>query len=356
MSDVTIRFESEEFGGWKAVAVSRSVESLCGTFEISLLDNFAGDVWVLVPNVTVDVFIGKIQVLRGMIDRVNTVVRTDGKVLTISGRDKTADIVDCSAMNTPGKWKETNLFQLAGQLCNPFKVSVKREITPAELVKFPFKLQSGESPFEALNRANEFQGALLISDNLGRLLITKPGLNVATDVLVTGQNVVESEMTIDYSNRFSQYTVKGQKKVKNSSGWGTSETRVNFEATAVDPIIADQRYRPKLFQAEAQATQTLAQNRVNLEASVRAAKSSEVVVQVKGWTQRTGVLWPVNGLVTVNIPEMQLFNRKMLIAALTYSKSLDGGTTTSMTLRREDAYQKLIKKAVRKGTVNTYGG
>lgn len=355
MSDVTLRIGTEEFGGWKAVSVSRSIESLCGTFEISLLDNFSNDVWVIVPNTVVDIFIDKKQVLRGLIDRVNTVEQTDGKVLTVSGRDKTADIVDCSAMNTPGKWKETDLFTLAGALCNPLDVSVKRELLPTELVKFPFKLQSGESPFEALNRANEFQGALLISDNLGRLVITKPGLTAVVDNLVIGQNITEAEMSVDYSNRFSEYTVKGQKKVKDSSGWGTSETRVNFEAKATDPVIGDQRYRPKLFQAEAQATQELAQKRVNLEASVRAAKSAEVIVQVKGWTQRTGVLWPVNGIVTVNIPSMQIFLHQMLIAALTYSKSLDGGTITSMTLRRKDAYQQLIKKAVRKGTVNTYG-
>jgi prophage tail gpP-like protein len=241
------------------------------------------------------------------------------------------------------------------QLVSPFKLTIQNHVNTDVRFK-DFKLQTGESPWDAINRANEFEGALIISDSLGRVIVTKPGLSadIVTDKLVYGQNILSAQMDIDYSGRFSEYTVKGQTKVKDNSGWG-SERQVNFKASAEDPDIADLRFRPKIFQAEGQATQAAAQKRVDLEASVRAAKSAEFRVTVRGWRQSNKALWPINQFVLVNYPPAQLFNRRMLIARVRYSKSIDGGEITQMTLRREDAYKKLIKKAVRKGTTNTYG-
>jgi prophage tail gpP-like protein len=352
-NNLRVIVDRQSFEGWKRVSVTRSIESLSGTFEITLLDKFGSNRWVFVPNITVDIAIGDDQVLRGLIDKISVRESATGKEYTISGRDETADLIDCSAMNTPGDFKDQTIVSLAQQLFSPFDIKVKNQYS-GTLVKFPFKLQTGESPFEALNRANEFQGALLISDNLGRVIITQPGATNADDKLIMGNNIAEANMEVDFSNRFSVYTVKGQKKVKNDSGWG-SVRKVNFSAEANDEVIGDRRYRPKLFQAEAQATQEAAQNRVNLEASVRASKSMEATVMTRGWHQSTGRLWTVNETVYVNIPEFQMTNRKMLIASLTHTKSLEEGTMTTIKLRREDAYQKLIKKAVRKGTVNSYG-
>lgn len=351
--DVSLRIGSSEFTGWKSASVTRSIESLCGSFSVEIYPKKDEDIGKIAPNVTTDVLIGGKQVLRGIVDNVSSSVNDRGTSTTISGRSLTADIVDCSAMNLPGKWKETNLLSLSKALLKPFKIEVVSEVS--DYVSFPFKLQSGESPFEALNRANEFQGALLLSDPVGRFVITKPGNVAASDSIRYGYNVVSLDLVVDYSNRFSAYTVKGQKRVKNSSGWG-SDREVNFEASASDPVISSQRYRPKLFIAEAQATETQAQNRADLEASVRAAKSMELRVVVSGWEQKIGGgLWPLNGLVFVDIPQFQIDKRQLLIASVTFHKGLQDGSTTELVLRRKDAYDKLVKKAVRKSTVNKYG-
>jgi len=358
MSDVRIEIDSREFEGWKRVAVSRTVESLCGTFELELSDKLqAGTGWDLVPNRAVTVYVGGQQVMSGLIDRLSVSKTTDRTGMTISGRDKTADLVDASALNEPGNWTETNLDELARALCGPFNIKVVNRLD--ELFDFPFTLQTGESPWEAINRANEFQGALIYTDRLGRLVLSEAGKNLVRteDRLETGRNVVEARLNVDYSQRFSRYIVKGQKTSKQNAGlgWGSTTKRVNFEATATDEVIQENRFRPKLFQAEGTATQKQAQRRADLEASVRAAKSTELTVKTRGWLTRDSELWPVNSLIYVNIPTMGLDERRMMIASVTFRKSLDAGTQTELKLRREDAYQKLLKKTVRKGTVNTYG-
>lgn len=350
--DVSLRIGSTEFTGWKSASVTRSIESLCGSFSVVIYPKEDDDLGKIPPNVEVDIMLGKEQVLRGIVDSISSSLSDRGLEVTLSGRSRTADIVDCSAMNLPGKWKETDLLSLSKSLLKPFGIKVVNELS--SYTKFPFKLQSGESPFEALNRANEFQGALMLTDPIGRFIITKPGTVSAQDSIRYGENVMSAEMSVDYSSRFSEYTVKGQKRVKDSSGW-TSTREVNFQASATDPVISSQRYRPKLFMAEAQATETQAQNRANLEASVRAAKSMELRVVLDGWKQRDGSLWPLNSLVFVNLPHFQIEKRQLLITSVTYFKGFDDGATTELILRRKDAYDKLIKKAVRESTVNKYG-
>jgi prophage tail gpP-like protein len=339
--------------------VTRTIESLCGNFNISLLDRSGAGEWVFVPNLNVDISITDNQVMIGRIDRIAASISAEGKKLTISGRERTSLLADGSVTNLPGSYKETDLFRLARAIGSQYNIQIVNEITPD--IKFPFKFQSGESAWEALNRANEFQGAMLVTDRLGRLVLSKPGggfyedEGFVVDDLLIGGNILEARMEIDYSNRFSDYTCKGQSKVKNGSGWDATQ-KVNFEAQATDPVIARQlAFHPKLFQAESQTTQKGAQRRVNLEASVRAARAAYIQVKVQGWAQTHGKIWPVNRFCLVNIPEFQLEYRKMLIVRTTFTRDISGGTTTTIVLRREDAYQQLVKKAVREGTTNSYG-
>ncbi len=357
MSDVGITIGSREFAGWKRVSISRTVESVCGTFELEVSDKLMGGDWDLVPNESIVVSIDGQQVMSGLIDRLGVSKTTDRVDMTMGGRDLTADLVDASALNEPGSWQETNLYELARSLCRPFNIKVTNKLD--DLMKFPFTLQTGESPWDAINRANEFQGALVYTDRLGRLVLSEAGKDLLTneDRLEMGRNIIEASLNVDYSQRFSSYIVKGQKTSKSNAGdgWGSTKTRVNFEASAVDEIIKDKRYRPKMFQAEGTATQEQAQRRADLEASVQAAKSSELKVKVRGWSTLKGIVWPVNSLVYVNIPSMSFSDRRMLIASVNFRKDVNSGTTTDLILRREDSYQKLLKKKVRKGTVNSYG-
>jgi prophage tail gpP-like protein len=79
-----------------------------------------------------------------------------------------------------------------------------------------------------------------------------------------------------------------------------------------------------------------ARKRAQWEATVRAARAVSVSVTVQGWRQADGTLWPVNGLVQVDLPWLRI-SGEMLITELTYSLD-ESGTQTQMTLRRADAY------------------
>jgi prophage tail gpP-like protein len=72
---------------------------------------------------------------------------------------------------------------------------------------------------------------------------------------------------------------------------------------------------------------------------VRAARSATVTVTVHGWTQRDGSLWPINALVPVHIPAFGITYTDLLITEATYTLSLQGGTITTLSLTRADAFR-----------------
>ena len=344
MSNIVIKIGSIALDNWKSVSVTRSIESLCGTFSISLYDNKNQILEILSPNSKVDIYVDDYRIMRGYIEKFDAFIDRNESLYDLSGRDCICDIVDSSSIIKPGKWNETTLYNLALSLCKPFSVTVKKDLD-INFIAFPFKLQSGESPFEALNRANEFQGALLLVDENSNLLITKVGNNVFSESLSYGNNILNAKFAVNYADRFSEYTVIGQRKIKNSSGW--EEKTVNFSATAEDKIFAStKRYRPKVLQSEAPTSQKGAQNRANLEASVRAAKTRTLSITTNNWTQRSGALWAINNLVNIDIPKLGFYNNLMLLSSITYSKDLRNGSLCSMQFRRKDAFQPLINNEI----------
>src|SRR5690554_6930097 len=99
MSDVSLVVRGREFLGWKNVSIQRSLDALCGTFDLSFTDawNFDGQKWYLVPGDEVRVLIGSDEVLSGYIDRASSHFNASDRIFSVGGRDKTQDLVDCSA-------------------------------------------------------------------------------------------------------------------------------------------------------------------------------------------------------------------------------------------------------------------
>jgi prophage tail gpP-like protein len=217
-------------------------------------------------------------------------------------------------------------------LCAPFGVSVVAPSSTGAVIDI-FKIQQGETVFEALDRAAKKRGYLLTTDGLGSLVITRPGTQRATTRLEQGINILSGSAVFDFKNRFSKYTVKGQ-----DFGWN-KEVDPAFAyktiATATDPSV--KRHRPLVIQSEQLTNLNDAKQRVNWEASVRAARASKFNIVVQGWRQGDGSLWRPNQLVLCRADRIGL-NGEMLITDVSYTLGSDTGSTTTLALERKDAY------------------
>lgn len=343
MDEVSLHIGSSKLIGWEELSVNKSMDTIAASFNFKMVDVWDGDPIDLVPDLPCSIFIDKLKVTTGYVGPVNIRAAKDDSFLTIKGRDKTGDLVDCSADHNPGSWSNLGLQKLVYELVKPFGLRVYAEGDMGENVK-EFTINTGESPFEAIQRICIDRGILPLSNEDGDVVLTTSGSNRSTDHLVYGENVLEAEVEYDFTNRFSNYKVKGQKSGSGDT-WTTTTTEVVGEAQ--DQGI--DRYRPKVISADGQMTNSLAARRAAWEAQVRAGRSGKLVLTLPTWKQSDGTLWNINTIVSCDIPAFRVTpDQDLLVHEIEYKQSSEGGTVSVLKLIRSDSYAPQPKAVVKK--------
>ncbi len=106
----------------------------------------------------------------------------------------------------------------------------------------------------------------------------------------------------------------------------------------LDPTVP--RYRP-LYVISEQVTlsQPLAVQRAKWEMARRYGRSQAITVVCDNWYDSAGTLWQPNAFATVNAPALKIApTTPWVISAVTYSRSLQGGTTAQLTLMPKQAF------------------
>ncbi|WP_251976711.1 phage baseplate assembly protein [Salinicola avicenniae] len=320
------------YGGWESVEISRSVETVAGGFRIGVTDRWQGQAqpWPIRRGDACRLAINGAVVIEGYVDKVSPALAGDRRVLTITGRDRTADLVDCSAVHSPGEWAGIGLLRLAQLLCQPFGIDVASDVSlGAPFAKFA--IQPGETVWEALERACRLRAVLATADGAGGVRLTRAGAGRSADDLRQGENLLAASADLDMTRRFSQYLIDAQ---TTGSDYASGETVAEVRGVATDAGVP--RYRPLLVMAEGTADNGVARQRAEWEATVRAARGDSVTATVQGWTQRDGSLWLPNQRVRIVAPWLRV-SGEMLIAGVTYRKRNDEGTTAELQLMRPDA-------------------
>lgn len=336
---LTLLTAGTAYGGWKAVRVSRRMDHASGAFELGVTQ-----VWPdarsprrIEPQQRCEVLIDETPVVSGYVDAVEVSIDGAQQVVQVAGRDATADLVDCSAVRTPGQWRGQRIERIAEDLAAPFGVPVRAAVDTGKPLT-SFALQEGETVFEAIERAARIRALLLMTDGRGALVITRAGLNRVAMPLVLGNNILAMRATLDMRDRFSAYTAKGQAP---GSDLFNGPQVAQISARAVDPQVT--RYRPLVLVGDAPDLAASLNQRVQWEANVRAANSTSVEITVAGWFHNDG-LWEPNSLVYVSAPDVRL-DDELLISAVEYSLD-ERGPLCTLSLTRADAFTLLpIKQA-----------
>jgi len=324
--------------GWRALSVSRSIEQAAGQFTLETRTGPLEPIPIRPGDEVVARLSGDVRLVTGVVDTLEGSSDGSRRSITLAGRDRTAQLVDCSAPAEPGEYLAMDLEELTRAIAEPFGVSVRRQAhIPALGERFDsFKLQQGEKAWAAIERACRMRALLAHSDGDGRLVLARPGETFAAVELVEGENVLASTFRYSIADRFSTYTVKGQGSGSDQS-WG--ETVAAVRGTATDPEI--ELFRPLLVLAEGRVTFSSAKDRAEWEATVRAARAAVVGVTVQGWRQgdprERGPAWEINQRVPVRIPSLGI-KREMLVQSVQFGRDLDAGTVTQLQLVRRDAY------------------
>ena len=101
---VSLHVKGLRYEGWESVTVTRNIESVATTFSLGLTERYPGHLrpFRVRTGDRCQVKIGGELVLTGQVDRVAPSYSARHHTIAISGRSRTAQLVDCSASEAPG--------------------------------------------------------------------------------------------------------------------------------------------------------------------------------------------------------------------------------------------------------------
>ncbi len=331
----TITIGGKRYDGWKTVGVIRSIETMTGSFEFSIAakEFTSAPRWPLRTGEACTIQLDGETVISGYIDGFAPQYDADGYSITITGRDRSADLVDCSAIAKPGSWQNVSIEAIAAELAKPFGITVTARVDTGAKVK-RFALQQGETVHAAIDRLARYRGLLPVTDAEGNVELIRPGTGGIVAELVEGVNIGGGGAMHDAKERFSDYIVKGQ---ASGSDRASGKAVAAVKAETRDPAIA--RYRPMLIIGEEQSTIAELRNRAAWEATTRAGRSQSATIWVPGWHLPSGKLWTPNVRVAVRSPFLQL-DGIMLVSEVRAAKD-DRGSVTDLTVTPVEAFSLL---------------
>ncbi|OYV32829.1 MAG: hypothetical protein B7Z80_25795 [Rhodospirillales bacterium 20-64-7] len=377
---VTLSVAGKALTRFSAISTCRNLRDIAGSFTVQYRDagreaqSFNPDIdttpgfAIVKAGQACTLALDGTVVLTGWIDEVDATWEGDALTCSITGRDKTGDLVDCAAApNGPVEYRNMNVLQIAQAICKPFGINVRADVDIGGT--FPvFGIEVDELALSAIEKAARQQALLVLSDGIGGLLLTRGGITRGPAALTRPGNILGGGLKSSFAQRFSDYYVKGQtnKTVTrqtqvavivdatdprsgltfpvNTTSANTTTESVSTLMTghAIDPQIT--RYRPTVRQVKTQSGAATVQQQADW--SLRVAKGMGETLNYKVLDWRAGpdnALWLPNQLVRVTDPFADI-DKDMLISGITYN--FDGNSeSTTLELAGRTAFDRINEAA-----------
>lgn len=338
----TLLVEGKNYGGWTRLEVQRGIEQIAGGFVLQVTQRYPGDSddgavpMQLREGLPCQVLLGTDVVITGYIDDYETDDTSTSSSIRLSGRDRTGDLVDCSAIYKTGQWRGARLEQIVADIARPFKINVV--VAPGTSTGEVFKryaLEEGEKAFDAIDRACRLRAVLVTSTPDGNLLITSASSASSGVSLLEGVNMTKFNSKHSWRERHSEVLLKGQVAGDDNENGAAA---AHLKATSKDLEV--NRYRPLVVVAEHGTSTKSMTDRAAWEIKVRMGRGKRGGCTVVGWRTgkdgQAGPLWQPNTLVHVTSGRMNI-DRELLIVGVTYQLT-EQGRLCDLTFARPEAF------------------
>ncbi|MBY0233857.1 MAG: hypothetical protein K2W93_02670 [Burkholderiaceae bacterium] len=332
---IVVTVGGKDFEGWLQSEVERNLEAICGTFSVPVA-LVPGNPPSIKRQDQVQVKIGDKVVITGYVLAAEPFYRHGECGMRITGRDRTGDLVRCSAIHKGGQWRKASLDRIAKDLVAPFGLTVKVDADLGAPIH-DFKISHGETVVDVLARAARLRGVLATRSDDGQLLLTKAGKQKFKGEIRMGSNVISMEGVGSDEQRHSHYFVYGQCNTVDDF-----EFARGLKAEAKDTEI--QRYLPLIINADGNTTAAELKALAEHTVRVRRGHSLGFKYVVEGWTFQ-GEPWPLNQRVGIFDPIAGLDGQEWLIAGVKQTCDLKAGDVTELTVRPIEAYDTVPLKS-----------
>jgi prophage tail gpP-like protein len=365
---IVLRIKGQDFAEWTEAEVTRDLKDFSGSFRFRLYDAFranqtfsyssTGTALQIRPEMPVEVLVDGEKVLVGHIDTVEVDIDDKRAEVTIAGRDKTGDLIDCAAVTTgPAEFSNVKLEDAVKKIVQPYGLSVRSEIDTGDAFA-RYGIDLSETAFSAIEKGSRERNALVLSDGVGGVVITRTGKTRAPAGLSLPGNAMSSRGRYGHQRRHSHHYVRGQgekagKKrtgkpldstasplgVEDRKAGDGSATQTERKGTTATGVAVDNevtRYRPIVHHSRTKADQGSAQNEADWRMRSRRAANEEVSYKVKDF-RAAGQLWRVNQIAYVS-DSYQDVERDMLITRVSFRSNDQDGNVTELAIMSPEAF------------------
>ncbi|OVZ81336.1 phage baseplate assembly protein [Yersinia kristensenii] len=340
--DLTLEVGGRAITGWSKIQVTRSIEKLPSSFELSLMDRYPASEWQqwVNPGDACVVKLGNDAVLTGYIDSWDNKISGTTHEVTAKGRSKCQDLVDCSAEWPNSVISQSTVLQIAQKLAEPYGINVTSDITDMAVVP-KFTLNWGETAQAVIEHVTRWAALLYYDQPDGNLYLTRVGQRKAASGVEQGVNILSANLHTDINQRFIDYTGVALSSNAMARRPASGGNNISALVRTQDTELAQQlpnRHRNKIIIVESTMnSENLVRNSLDWSINRNNGRSKMLSVQVDHWRDRNNQLWETNSLIPITIPSMGLKNELWLLSSVTYLKDANG-TVANMTLMPPEAF------------------
>lgn len=316
MNNVVINCNNKPINNFNNFSLTKSIENFCNSFsfDVSNINNIK-------QGSDITIYINNELAFTGAVESISHNQSSNSNSYTISGRDKTAELIDSYII--PKQYKQNDFLKLISLVLKDNGYDIKVDSDIAVLPKLAgnsFVAEKGEKIFEFIDKLARQIRVILITDENGNILITREGADLAVGTLSLPNNILESSLDIDSNESYKYIRIIGSQK--------TDESRKRIKQSK-EVIDERSKTNKRLIVSIPQNS-----NRKSLESvanwymAVKRGKGARYTATVQGFLTnvKTGLLWQANTVVMLKDNNNEI-NGLFLIQAVEYSQSLDGSKT-----------------------------
>jgi len=346
-----IEVNGVEYFGFKSSTVETRLDALSNTFSFTS----AGPAPFKVGD-PCRIIVGDQTVLTGHIEVVSGSGDSSSHEITYSGRDLTGDLVDSSVGVLSDLGTSISLKTIIEKvIANITDLDLKvidqvnpKNFNPAEDKISP---EPDDNAFEFIEKWARKRQVILTSNSDGNIVIVQtPGVNTIyalQNVIGADNNNVKSfSFSYDQTGRYNLYKMRSSLNPGSLSLAGTTNNSdvVNQLGNAKDGDVRPGRVL--VMSPEGSYSNTENNNRAEWEQRIRKARGQLYSAVVQGFTPvDSSDLWQVNTIIGV-LDDFAGISAEMLINSIVYNLDNDTGSTTTLSLVEQNAYNLEITEPV----------
>lgn len=321
-----------------SIEVVRSINNFPAYFYVRSSANINDRLPVKVGD-AVNILADGTQIFNGFIEDIGVSYDSSSHTISISGRERVADIVDSTVTGNKVFTGPINFKDVIRQVLDAGNMQ-DIDIIDETGVSLDFaagerlEAEVGQTIFNFLEPYASKLQVIISSDEAGNLLLLRAGQEHSGLSLVNGENILSASLSKNTAYRFNEYIARAQLNPLSDDNASIEDVSSQVGSSGIDDEIRTSRILE--FNVEEDMTSEQSEGRAQFEANIRRVNSVKYTCKVQGHSVN-GKPFKINTLASVNDSFCGI-SADLLIHSITYKLSLNGGSTSALSMTNRDAY------------------